>query len=106
MSGERALVDTKGKFVQVVKDGRKQNDIEWLPGRILLSNRRLVLATNDGKRTVPLSTLTGVTASQMNQPLAQVEGEVKSRPVGTRGSSPHRTARRSRRSCTRRCWTR
>jgi len=79
MSEEHTLVDTKGKFVQVVTDGRKRNDIEWLPGRILLSNKRLVLATNDGKRTVPLSTLTGVTASQMNQPLAQVEGYVKLR---------------------------
>ncbi|PSP82538.1 chemotaxis protein CheF1 [Halobacteriales archaeon QS_6_64_34] len=77
MSGEHALVDTKGKFVQVVKDGRKQNDIEWLPGRILLSNKRLVLATDDGKRTIPLSKLTSVTVSQMNQPLAQVEGYVK-----------------------------
>ncbi|WP_262179713.1 CheF family chemotaxis protein [Haloarcula laminariae] len=77
MSGEHALVDTKGKFVQVVKDGRKRNDIEWLPGRILLSNKRLVLATNDGKRTIPLSKLTSVTASQMNQPLAQVDGYVK-----------------------------
>jgi len=77
MSGERTLVDTQGKFVQVVKDGRKRNDIEWLPGRILLSNRRLVLATNGGKRTVALSNVTSVTASQMNQQLAQVDGYVK-----------------------------
>ena len=77
MSGEHALVDTKGKFVQVVKDGRKRNDIEWLPGRILLSNKRLVLATNQGKRTIALSKLTSVTASQMNQQLAQVDGYVK-----------------------------
>src|SRR6056297_2120900 len=77
MSGEHALVDTKGKFVQVVKDGRKRNDIEWLPGRILLSNKRLVLATNDGKRTIPLSTVSSVTASQMNQPLAQVDSYIK-----------------------------
>lgn len=75
--GERKLVDTKGKFVQVVSDGRKRNDIEWVPGRILLSNKRLVLATNEGKRTIPLSSLTSVTASQMNQPLAQVDGYVK-----------------------------
>ena len=75
--GEHALVDTKGKFVQVVSDGRKRNDIEWLPGRILLSNKRLVLATNDGKRTIPLSTVSSVTASQMNQPLAQVDSYVK-----------------------------
>lgn len=75
--GEHALVDTKGKFVQVVSDGRKRNDIEWLPGRILLSNKRLVLATNQGKRTIPLSKLTSVTASQMNQSLAQVDSYVK-----------------------------
>ncbi|KAA9399813.1 chemotaxis protein CheF1 [Haloarcula sp. CBA1130] len=75
--GEHALVDTKGKFVQVVSDGRKRNDIEWLPGRILLSNKRLVLATNDGKRTIPLSKVSSVTASQMNQPLAQVDSYVK-----------------------------
>jgi len=77
MGGERALVDTQGKFVQVVKEGRKRNDIEWLPGRILLSNKRLVLATNQGKRTLALSKVTSVTASQMNQPLAQVDGYVK-----------------------------
>jgi helix-turn-helix protein len=77
MSGEHALVDTKGKFVQVVKEGRKRNDIEWLPGRILLSNKRLVLATNEGKRTIALSKLTSVTSSQMNQQLAQVDGYVK-----------------------------
>ncbi|MFU1779795.1 CheF family chemotaxis protein [Haloarcula japonica] len=75
--GEHALVDTKGKFVQVVSDGRKRNDIEWLPGRILLSNKRLVLATNDGKRTIPLSKVSSVTASQMNQPLAQVDNYMK-----------------------------
>lgn len=77
MSGEHALVDTKGKFVQVVKEGRKRNDIEFQPGRILLSNKRLVLATNQGKRTIPLSKLTSVTASQMNQPLAQVDSYIK-----------------------------
>lgn len=77
MSEERTLADTKGKFVQVVKEGRKRNDIEWQPGRILLSNKRIVLATKQGKRTIPLSKLTSVTASQMNQPLAQVNGYTK-----------------------------
>ena len=77
MSGEHALVDTKGKFVQVVKEGRKRNDIDFQPGRILLSNKRLVFATNNGKRTIPLSKLTSVTTSQMNQPLAQVDSYVK-----------------------------
>jgi helix-turn-helix protein len=77
MSDERPLADTKGKFVQVVKEGRKRNDIEWQPGRILLSNKRIVLATKQGKRTLPLSKLTSVTASQMNQPLAQVDSYTK-----------------------------
>lgn len=77
MSGEHALVDTKGKFVQVVTDGRKRNDIEWLSGRILLSNKRLVLATSQGKRTIALSSVSSVTASQMNQQLAQVDSYIK-----------------------------
>jgi helix-turn-helix protein len=55
VSGERKLADSTGKFVQVVRDGRKVADLEWLSGRILLSNRRLVLASGDGKKTIPLS---------------------------------------------------
>jgi helix-turn-helix protein len=56
MSGEeRKLADTTGKFVQVVRDGRKVADLEWLSGRILLSNRRVVLASGEGKRTIALS---------------------------------------------------
>ena len=71
--GEHALVDTKGKFVQVVSDGRKRNDIEWLPGRILLSNKRLVLATNQGKRTIALSNVHGIKGRQdANQAMAKV----------------------------------
>lgn len=55
MSEERALVDTAGKFVQVVEDGHRRNDVSWLSGRMILSNRRLVLVGNEGKRTIPLS---------------------------------------------------
>jgi helix-turn-helix protein len=52
---ERKLADTTGKFVQVVRDGRKVADLEWLSGRILLSNKRVVLASGEGKRTIALS---------------------------------------------------
>ncbi len=52
---EYMLADTKGRFAQAVKEGRPVNDVSWTPGRIVLSNRRLVLVGNDGKRTVPLS---------------------------------------------------
>jgi helix-turn-helix protein len=61
MSGEeRKLADTTGKFVQVVKGGRKVADLEWLSGRILLSNRRVVLASGEGKRTIALSKISSV----------------------------------------------
>ena len=52
---EYMLADTKGRFAQAVKEGRPVNDVSWTPGRIVLSNRRLVLVGNDGKRTIPLS---------------------------------------------------
>ena len=60
MSEERKLADSTGKFVQVVKDGRKVADLEWLSGRILLSNRRLVLASSEGKETIPLSKISSL----------------------------------------------
>jgi helix-turn-helix protein len=58
--GERTLTDTKGKFVQVVKDGRKVADLEWLSGRIILSNKRIVLVSKEGKQTIVLSNVGGV----------------------------------------------
>ncbi|WP_436906987.1 CheF family chemotaxis protein [Halosimplex marinum] len=60
MSDERALADTQGRFVQVVNEGRKVNDLEWLSGRIVLSNRRLVLASNEGKRQIALGKVSTV----------------------------------------------
>ena len=58
--GERALADTSGRFVQVVKGGRKVNGLEWISGRIVLSNKRLVLASNEGKRQFALSNISTV----------------------------------------------
>ncbi len=60
MTEERKLADSTGKFVRVVRDGRKVADLEWLSGRILLSNRRLVLASSEGKRTIPLSNISSL----------------------------------------------
>ena len=75
--GERKIVDTRGKFTQVVKDGRKLNDAEWTGGRILLSNKRLVLAGNSGKRTVPLSKIRSLEGrTDVNQLVAKVSGYV------------------------------
>ncbi|MFC4551471.1 MULTISPECIES: CheF family chemotaxis protein [Halorussus] len=58
--GEYKITDTQGKFLQVVKKGRKLNDPDWTSGRILLSNKRLVLAGNEGKRSIPLSDVNGI----------------------------------------------
>ena len=58
--GERRLADAKGRFCWAERGGREVNDAAWTPGRVLLSNRRLVLAGSGGKLTVPLATVTGV----------------------------------------------
>ena len=73
--GERPLADTKGRFTQVVTNGRRINDLEWLTGRILLSNKRLVLASNEGKRQLPLAKITTVkNRKNANQAMAAVSG--------------------------------
>lgn len=61
MSGsEHKVADAQGKFMQVVRDGRQLNDADWTPGRLILSNKRLVLVGNAGKRTIPLSRIEGL----------------------------------------------
>lgn len=57
---ERRIADTQGRFLQVVKDGKEMDDARWSPGRLLLSNRRLVLVGEQGKRTLPLSEVDGI----------------------------------------------
>ncbi len=74
---ETQLADQKGKFTQVVKDGRKVPDIEWIPGRILLSNKRMILASKQGKRTIPLSKLGSIKSRQnAENPLAKVSSYI------------------------------
>jgi len=71
--GEHKITDTKGKFLQVVKNGRKLNDPDWTSGRILLSNKRIVLAGNQGKRSIPLSKVDGLKGRyDVNQAVASV----------------------------------
>lgn len=61
---EYQVADTKGRFTVAVKDGRKLNSISWSEGRILLSNKRLILAGGDGKRTIPLSDIAGLSGRE------------------------------------------
>lgn len=55
--GEHKLGDTRGRFLQVIKNGREIHDVDWTSGRILLSNRRLILAGAGGKRTITLDAI-------------------------------------------------
>jgi len=59
--GEHKILDTRGKFLQAVKDDREVPEADWLTGRVLLSNQRLVLVSNAGKRTLKLSRLGSLT---------------------------------------------
>jgi hypothetical protein len=62
--GERTLADATGKFAHVVRDGRKLPDVDWISGRILLSTKRLVLASTEGKHTIPLSKIRAIRGRQ------------------------------------------
>ena len=74
---EYKIADTQAKFAVAVREGRTVNDVSWTPGRVLLSNRRLILAGNDGKRTVPLSELEGLGGRHdANQAVARVSGYI------------------------------
>lgn len=75
--GEFKIADTTGRFAVAVRDGRPINDVSWTPGRILLSNCRLLLAGEDAKRTIPLSELESLGGRHdANQSIAQVSGYV------------------------------
>jgi len=76
MSDEETLADQKGKFTQVVKDGRKVPDIDWIPGRVILSNKRLVLVSNQGKRTIPLSKVATIKSREEARPMADVSSYI------------------------------
>ena len=80
---ERKLLDTTGRFTQVVRDGNKLGDINWTDGRILLSNRRLILAGADGKQVIQLSKVDKIEGRyDVNRTIAQVTDYVSVR-IGT-----------------------
>ena len=74
---EYKLADTRARFAVAVREGRSVTDVAWTPGRVLLSNRRLVLAGNDGRQTVPLSRVDGLGGRHdANQTIARVSNYV------------------------------
>lgn len=71
--GEHKVADTQGKFLQVVESGRQRSDVSWQQGRIILSNKRLILVSNDGKQALPLGKLQSLKGRyDVNQIIAEV----------------------------------
>jgi helix-turn-helix protein len=71
--GEYKVSDTHGRFLRAEKNGREIQDAAWASGRILLSNRRLILAGNGGKQTIPLSAVERLEGRlDVNQDVASV----------------------------------
>jgi len=71
--GEQKLADVQGRFMQVVSDGRKASDVEWQSCRLLLSNKRLLILTNEGKQTIPLGKVSSIKSrGDVNEAIAQV----------------------------------
>lgn len=60
MAEEYKIFDSQGKVSKVVKDGRKLNDVSWDSCRILLSNKRFIIAKKDSKKTIPLAEVNSV----------------------------------------------
>ncbi|WP_122089594.1 CheF family chemotaxis protein [Halalkalicoccus subterraneus] len=80
---EHEISDTRGRFTQVVADGHTLRDVAWTNGRVLLSNRRLVLVGNGGKRTIPLHRVRSISGRQdVNQRVARVSAYVTIRYDG------------------------
>ena len=70
---EQKLADVTGKFTQVMRDGQKMSDTNWTNGRIVLSNKRLVIASNSGKQTIPLPEIKSIKGRyDVNQTVAKV----------------------------------
>jgi helix-turn-helix protein len=54
MADETKIEDTRGKYMQVLKNGHELKDGEWQQCRIVLTTERLVLAADD-RITIPLA---------------------------------------------------
>lgn len=80
--GERRIADTPGRFLRIVEDGREVDEARWKAGRLLLSNRRLVLVGREGKRTVPISDIDGLGVWGDGDPTASETSEYTSLGIG------------------------
>ena len=71
--GERKLLDERGRFAMAVVEGRSRNQLSWRKGRVVLSNRRLIVADANGKKMIPLSAISKVGGrADVNQQVAAI----------------------------------
>jgi len=54
-SDEQKLVDTAGDYMYAVKGGTPVDEPQWRSCRLVMTNKRLVLANNGGKQALPHS---------------------------------------------------
>lgn len=54
---EQKLVDTAGDYCYAIKNGEVVPDPQWNSCRLVMTNKRLVLANNSGKQTLPHSNI-------------------------------------------------
>ncbi|MCU4798783.1 hypothetical protein OB920_00140 [Halobacteria archaeon HArc-gm2] len=54
---EQKLVDTAGDYCYAVKNGEPVADPQWNSCRLVMTSKRLVLANNSGKQTLPHSNI-------------------------------------------------
>jgi helix-turn-helix protein len=77
---EHTLLDTEGKFLRVVRDGHRLTDANWIPGRAILTNKRVIAATGDGKLVIPLADVRDIGGRyDVNQAVADVSEYVSLR---------------------------
>ena len=67
---ERKLIDSAGEYCYAVRDGDAVSDPQWSPCRLAVTDERLVLATDGGKRTVPHSKVEVADADSVPDDLA------------------------------------
>lgn len=54
---EQKLVDTAGDYCYAIKNGEAVADPQWNSCRLVMTNKRLILANNSGKQTLPHSNI-------------------------------------------------
>jgi helix-turn-helix protein len=64
-SEERKLVDTSGDYMYAVRDGTPVDDPRWRSCRLVMTNKRLMLANGSGKQALPHTNIEVIDAEEL-----------------------------------------